>query len=269
MSETARYADLVLPATTSLESTDIYSSYGHYYLQMARPVIAPMGETRSTLAIFQELARRFSFMDNCFSRDEEETIRELLETDSPYFEGITFETLAKGKPLRLNVPRQIFSEGFGTPSGKVEFYSQAMAEQGMDPLPDGTPSVDEEGQGRFRLQLITPPRHQFLNSSFNEVDYLRNQAGEPTIMINPRDAAERHIEDKGLVRVYNARGECRLYAQLTKDTSPGVTVVEGLYWPRFMPDNRGINQLTSQRLTDMGRGCAFHCNLVEVEPAAV
>ena len=269
LSETARYADLVLPATTSLESTDIYSSYGHYYLQMARPVIAPMGETRSTLAIFQELARRFSFMDNCFSRDEEETIRELLETDSPYFEGITFENLAKGKPVRLNVPRQAFSEGFGTPSGKVEFYSQAMAEQGMDPLPDGTPSVDEEGQGRFRLQLITPPRHQFLNSSFNEVDYLRNQAGEPTIMIHPRDAAERHIEDKGLVRVYNARGECRLYAQLTKDTSPGVTVVEGLYWPRFMPDNRGINQLTSQRLTDMGRGCAFHCNLVEVEPAAV
>lgn len=269
LSETARYADLVLPATTSLESTDIYRSYGHYYLQMARPVIAPMGETRSTLAIFQELARRFSFTDNCFSRDEEETIRDLLETDSPYFEGVTFKNLAKGKPVRLNVPRQIFSEGFGTPSGKVEFYSEAMAEQGLDPLPDGRPSVDEEGQGRFRLQMITPPRHQFLNSSFSEIDYLRNQAGKPTIMIHPRDAAERDIEDEGLVRVYNARGECSLYAQLTKDTSPGVTVVEGLYWPRFMPGNRGINQLTSQRLTDMGRGCAFHCNLVEVEPVAV
>ena len=267
LSETALYADLVLPATTSMESTDIYISYGHYYLQMARPVIAPMGETRSTQAIFQELARRFSFTDDCFYQGEEEIIRELLQTDSPYFKGITFEKLARGKPVRLSVPDQIFSEDFGTPSGKVEFYSQAMAEQGMDPLPDGTPSVDEEGQGRFRLQLITPPRHQFLNSSFNEVDYLRNQAGRPTIMIHPVDAVSRRIEDEELVRVYNDRGECYLYAQLTKDAFPGVTVVEGLYWPRFMPMNQGINQLTSQRLTDMGRGCAFHCNLVEIEPA--
>jgi len=267
LSETALYADLLLPATTSMESTDIYRSYGHYYLQMARPVIAPMGETRSTQAIFQELARRFSFTDDCFYRGEEKTIRELLKTDSPYFRGITFEKLARGKPVRLSVPDQIFSEDFGTPSGKVEFYSQAMAEQGMDPLPDGTPSVDEEGQGRFRLQLITPPRHQFLNSSFNEVDYLRNQAGRPTIMIHPVDAVSRQIEDEELVRVYNDRGECYLYAQLTKDAFPGVTVVEGLYWPRFMPMNRGINQLTSQRLTDMGRGCAFHCNLVEIESA--
>ncbi len=266
LSETALYADLVLPATTSLESTDIYKSYGHYYLQMARPVIAPMGETRSTLAIFQELAQRFSFTEDCFYQTEEEIIRKLLQTDSPYLKGIPFERLAEGKPVRLNVPEQIFSGGFGTPSGRVEFYSQAMAKQGLDPLPDGTPSVDEEGQGRFRLQLITPPRHQFLNSSFNEVDYLRNQAGRPTIMIHPLDAVARGIEDEGLVRVYNDRGECYLYAQLTKDTSPRVTVVEGLYWPRFMPMNRGINQLTSQRLTDMGRGCAFHCNLVEVEP---
>jgi anaerobic selenocysteine-containing dehydrogenase len=266
LSETALYADLVLPATTSLESTDIYKSYGHYYLQMARPVIAPMGETRSTLAIFQGLAQRFSFTEDCFYQTEEEIIRKLLQTDSPYFKGIPFERLAEGKPVRLNVPEQIFSGGFGTPSGKVEFYSRAMAKQGLDPLPDGTPSVDEEGQGRFQLQLITPPRHQFLNSSFNEVDYLRNQAGRPTIMIHPLDAVARGIEDEGLVRVYNDRGECYLYAQLTKDTSPGVTVVEGLYWPRFMPMNRGINQLTSQRLTDMGRGCAFHCNLVEVEP---
>lgn len=266
LSETALYADLVLPATTSLESTDIYKSYGHYYLQMARPVIAPMGETRSTLAIFQELAQRFSFTEDCFYQTEEEIIRKLLQTDSPYFKGIPFERLAEGKPVRLNVPEQIFSGGFGTPSGKVEFYSRAMAKQGLDPLPDGTPSVDEEGQGRFQLQLITPPRHQFLNSSFNEIDYLRNQAGRPTIMIHPLDAVARGIEDEGLVRVYNDRGECYLYAQLTKDTSPGVTVVEGLYWPRFMPMNRGVNQLTSQRLTDMGRGCAFHCNLVEVEP---
>jgi anaerobic selenocysteine-containing dehydrogenase len=265
LSETAMYADLVLPATTSLESTDIYRSYGHYYLQMARPVIPPMGEARSTLAIFQDLARRFGFRHACFQATEEQIIRRLLETDSPYLRGITFEDLAVGRPLRLRIPENAFLAGFGTPSGKVEFYSQGMADQGLDPLPDGAPSVDEEGLGRFQLQMITPPRHHFLNSTFNEVDYLRDRAGEATILIHPRDAEERGIREGEGVRVFNARGECHLTARITDRTAPGVTVVEGLHWPRFMPMNLGINQLTSQRLTDMGESCAFHCNLVEVQ----
>jgi anaerobic selenocysteine-containing dehydrogenase len=239
LTETALHADLVLPATTFLESTDLYGSYGHYYLQMAQPAIAPVGEARSTLGIFQDLARRFAFTEECFTDTEEQIIEKLLSSDSSYLKGITLEALTKGRPVRLNVPEEVFEGGFGTPSGKVEFYSQVMADQGLDPLPDGAPSVDEEGEGRFPLQLITPPRHQFLNSSFNEIDQLRDQAGQPSIMINGEDA----------------------------ETAPGVTVIEGLYWPRFMPMNLGINQLTSQRLTDMGQSCAFHCNLVEVEAA--
>jgi anaerobic selenocysteine-containing dehydrogenase len=113
--------------------------------------------------------------------------------------------------------------------------------------------------------MITPPRHHFLNSTFNEVDYLRDRAGEATILIHPRDAEERGIREGVDVRVFNARGECHLTARVTDRTAPGVTVVEGLYWPRFMPMNLGINQLTSQRLTDMGESCAFHCNLVQVQ----
>lgn len=267
MTETAMYADIVLPSTTSLESTDLYRSYGHYYLQMASPVIEPVGETRSTLAIFNDLAARFAFTENCFAETEKERIRNLLSSDSPYLEGITLDNLKEGRPIRLNVPEDISSNGFGTPSGKIEFYSQSMADQGLDPLPDGEPSIDGEGEGRFDLQLITPPRHQFLNSTFNEIEYLRNKAGEPVILIHPEDAATRGIEEKMRVRVFNDRGECCLYAHLTEDTAPGVTVIEGLYWPRFMPNNRGVNQLTSQRLTDMGQSCAFHCNLVEVEPS--
>ena len=268
MTETAMHADLILPSTTSLESTDLYRSYGHYYLQMARPVIEPMGETRSTLAIFNDLAARFVFTEDCFSETEEERIRNLLNSDSPYLEGITLDNLKKGRPIRVNVPEDIFPNGFGTPSGKIEFYSQSMADQGLDPLPDGEPSIDGEGEGRFDLQLITPPRHQFLNSTFNEIDYLRDKAGDPVILIHPEDAAARGVQEKMRVKVFNDRGECYLYAHLTEDTSPGVTVIEGLYWPRFMPNNRGINQLTSQSLTDMGQGCAFHCNLVEVEPSS-
>lgn len=265
MTETAMYADLILPSTTFLEFTDLNRSYGHYYLQMARPVIEPVGETRSTLAIFNDLAARFAFTEDCFSETEEERIRNLLASGSPYLEGITLDDLQEGRPIRLNVHADIFSKGFGTPSGKIEFYSRSMADQGLDPLPNGEPSTDEAGEGRFHLQLITPPRRQFLNSTFNEIEYLRTQAGEPTIMIHPEDAATRGVEEKMQVRVFNDRGECYLSARLTEDTAPGVTVIEGLYWPRFMPNNRGVNQLTSQRLTDMGESCAFHCNLVEVE----
>jgi len=266
MSETARYADLVLPATTSMESTDLYRSYGHYYLQMAEPVIDPLGEARPTLSIFQELARRFGFEDPCFHRSEFEIIEQLLMSDSPYLKGITLDRLKQGRPVRLNVPHDIFSGGFGTPSGKIEFYSRTMAAQGLDPLPNGDPSVDAGGEGRFGLQLITPPRHQFLNSTFNEIDDLRSQAGPPTLMIHPEDAMRRGIEEDMRVRVFNHRGEVILFARVTDRTGLGVTVVEGLYWHCFTPGNRGINHLTSQALTDMGQGCAFHCTLVEVTP---
>jgi anaerobic selenocysteine-containing dehydrogenase len=266
MSETALYADIVLPATTSMESTDLYRSYGHYYLQMAHPVIQPIGEARPTLSIFQDLALRFGFNEPCFRKSEEELMEGLLTSASPYLNGVTLDRLRTGRPVRLNVPSDIFSGGFGTPSGKIEFYSQEMADQGMDPLPNGEPSIDEEGRDRFHLQMITPPRHQFLNSTFNEVEYLQNQAGPPTILIHPRDARKRGIEDNIKVRVFNDRGEVCLFAHVTERTGPGVTVVEGLYWPRFTPENRGINHLTSQRLADMGESCAFHCNLVEVMP---
>jgi anaerobic selenocysteine-containing dehydrogenase len=268
MTETALFADILLPATTAFESTDLYRSYGHYYLQMARPVIEPLGETRSTLAIFQELARRFGFDDPIFSETEEDLIRKLLTTSSPYLQGVTFETVSECRPIRLQVPPNVFSGGFGTPSGKIEFFSEEMAAAGLDPLPDGDPSIDEEGRERFPLQLITPPRHQFLNSTFNEIESLRIKAGEPSIWMHPQDAEPRGIQDGMTVRVFNGRGECHVSARVTHRVAPGVTVMEGLYWPRFMPKNLGINQLTSQSLTDMGGGCAFHCNLVEVSPSA-
>jgi len=265
MSETALFADIVLPSATSMETSDLYRSYGHYYLQMAHPVMGPMGEARSTLSIFQDLAHRFGFKDPCFNQSETDIIETLLNSDSPYLKGITLDSLNSGKPVRLRVPSHIFSTGFGTSSGKIEFYSDRMAELGLDPLPNGEPSVDTAGQGRFSLQLITPPRHQFLNSTFNEISDLREQAGPPTLMLHPVDAESRGIDENMQVRVFNDRGEVFLFARVTDKTSPGVTVAEGIYWPRFMPGNRGINQLTSQALTDMGQSCAFHCNLVEVK----
>ena len=267
MSETALFADLVLPSATSMEVTDLYRSYGHYYLQMAHPVINPVGEARSTLSIFQDLAHRFGFKDPCFGQSEAEIIEALLATNSSYLRGITPEILDSGKPVRLKMPSNVFSNGFKTASGKIEFYSNAMAALGLDPLPNGEPSIDTAGQGRFSLQLITPPRRQFLNSTFNEVKTLREKAGPPTLLIHPEDAERRGVAENMRVRVFNDRSEVFLFARITDRTSPGVTVAEGLYWPRFMPGNRGINHLTSEALTDMGESCAFHCNLVEVSGA--
>lgn len=266
MSETALQADLVLPGATSMESTDLYRSYGHYYLQMAHPVIDPPGEARSALAVFQDLAGRFGFNDPCFSQSELEIIENLLASSSPYLSGITLDRLKTGRPVRLEMPPNVFEGGFSTPSGKVEFYSQSMAELGLDPLPNGEPSVDMAGQGRFGLQLITPPRHQFLNSTFNEIDDLQTRAGPATLLIHPDDAGKRGIIDNMQIRVYNDRGEVFLTARVTDRTSPSVTVAEGIYWPRFMAGKKGINHLTSQDLTDMGDSCAFHCNLVEAAP---
>ena len=267
LTETALTADIVLPAATALESVDLYRSYGHYYLQMAEPVIPPLGECRPTIEIFQDLGRRFGFPESVFRADVRGLIREILKSDHPLLQGISYEKLAEGRPVRVNVPDNPFAGGFNTPSGKAEFYSETMAGLGLDPLPSGEPGIDEAGRGRYPLRLITPPQHYFLNSTFNEVPELMDRAGRPTIMIHPLDAEGRDIEEGETVRVFNDRGECYLYADITEDTPPGLVVVEGLYWPRFAPMYRGVNQLTSQGLTDMGASFAPHCGLVEVESA--
>ena len=263
--DTTRYADIVLPGASFLEVTDLYRAYGHNYIQMAQPVIPPVGQSRSTLTIFQDLAARIGFRDDVFSLDEMDVIEAFLREASPYLEGVDFEGLTSGRAVRLKISSNPYADGFATPSGKVEFYSQAMADQGLDPLPDGQPLRDPDGRDRYSLEFITPPHHFFLNSAFNEIDKLRESAGEPRVMIHPETARTRGIAGGDPVRVFNDRGECRFLAQVTDNTQGGLLVAEGLHWPSLSPGG-GANQLTSQRLTDMGETCAFHCNLVEVRP---
>ena len=265
---TALCADVILPGASFLEMTDLYRAYGHNYLRLARPVIPPVGQSRPNLAIFQALAGRLEFSEEVFSLDEEELIRGFLREDNPTLAGLDHDALWRGEAVRLNVPANPYAAGFNTPSGKVEFFSRAWRDQGLDPLPCGRPWRDPDGGDKYRMELITPPHHLFLNSAFNEVPELRDSAGRARVLINPHDAAQRRIGQGDLVRLFNDRGECRLYAEVTEDARPGVLVAEGLHWPRFMPGGKGINQLTSQRLTDLGETCAFHCNLVEVEPAS-
>ncbi|MCB2190144.1 MAG: molybdopterin oxidoreductase family protein [Deltaproteobacteria bacterium] len=267
LTETARWADLVLPGASSLEMTDLHTAYGHRCVQMAKPIIDPVGECRSLWSVFREMAGRLGFEEEVFTADEEQHIAWMLEGGSPCLEGITMQSLAQGRPLQADIPANPYSRGFLTPSGKVEFYSEAMAALGLDPLPSGEPSRDDDHGGEYPLQLITPPRKQFLNSTFNEVATQRERAGEADLFLHPLDAAARGIGDGGLVRVYNRRGECLLRAKVSDAVLPGVTVAEGLYWGAHTPGGKGANHLTSQALADVGGSSAFHCNQVEVAPA--
>jgi len=266
MTDTARMADIILPGASFLEVTDLYRAYGHNCIQLAKAVIPPVGQSRSTLAIFQGLARRMGFDDEAFNLTEDQCINRLLADSSPYMAGVDPDRVRSGRAVALNIPDNPYAESFNTPSGKVEFYSRAWAEKGLDPLPDGRPIRDPEGDSRFPLEFITPPHRLFLNSAFNEIAALRQAAGPPMVLIHPETAVVRDIVDGIPVRIYNDRGECCLTARVTEDTRPGLLVAEGLHWPARHRDGRGANQLTSQRLTDAGQTCAFHCSRVEVAP---
>jgi anaerobic selenocysteine-containing dehydrogenase len=269
--DTVDYADILLPATTSFEHLDLYRSYGHYHLQLARPVIAPLGEARSNLQLFQALAERMGFSEPVFRKTDEEWIRELLAVSHPYLRGITPERLASGDPIRVNFPRvgDPFAAGFGTPSGKLEFFSQRLAARNLPAVPVYVPAVEghERKTPELPLQLMTPPSRDFLNTSFGAVERMVRSEGKPRLKINPADARPRGIVPEALVRVYNRRGDCLLYAEVTEDVPPGVLVAESIWWAKHHPGGRGINRLTSQRLTDLGECSTLHENLVNVASA--
>jgi len=265
LTDTCNYADIIFPGAGFFEVSDLYRSYGHNYIQMTTPVIPPVGRSRSTLDIFQGLASRLGFTDNVFSLSEMDFIEKFISDDSTGFmEGIDIDVLKSGRAVRLNIPSNPYAKGFATPSGKVEFFSQSMADKGLDPIPDGQPVRDDEGNKHYSLEFITPPHHLFLNSAFNEIDKLREMAGQAVVMIHPETAGDRGIVSGNTVRVFNDRGECFFQAHVTDDTQKGLLVAEGLHWPRLSMGG-GANQLTSQRLTDMGETCAFHCSMVEVQ----
>ncbi len=267
MTDTALFADIILPGASFFEMTDIYKAYGHNYLRLARPVIPPVGQSRSNLSIFQELAGRMGYGEAVFSLGEEALVKRLLQEEHPSLEGFDHEAFWQEKAVRLTIPCNPYVDGFNTASGKAELFSDTWQKQGLDPLPCGKVWRDPEGGDKYKLELMTPPHHLMLNSAFNEISAIRDLAGPANVLIHPLDARRRNIGQGDPVRVFNDRGECRLQARVTTDTQPGLLVAEGIHWPRFMAGGKGANQLTSQRLTDRGQTCAFHCSLVEVVPA--
>jgi anaerobic selenocysteine-containing dehydrogenase len=273
--DTCRFADIILPATTTLEQTDLHSSYGHLYLQLNRPAIAPVGEARANVDVFRQLAQRMGFDEPCFRDTDDDLIRQALASDHPHLGGITYERLREEGSIRLNVARPFvpFAQGgFQTPSGRCEFYSEVARRDGFDPLPtyeppDESPAGSPGLHARYPIELITPAAHHFLNSTFSHLPKMQALEGRPTIELDPNDAAARGIATGDRVRVFNDRGSIHLFAVVSDAVQPGVAAHTGLWWLRDGEEDLNCNALTSDATADMGGGATFHTNLVQVERA--
>ena len=270
LTDTAHYADIVLPATTSMEHLDLYRSFGQLTLQLARPALAPQGEAKSNWETCDLLARAMGVAETHYAKSDEGLVREFLAKGDASVRGVTWEQLDRDGWVRVNLPRPYmpFANGAPTPSGKVEFYSAWMERQGLPALPTYVPLAEgpdnRELVARFPLQCIVPPNRFFLNSSFSQSELLRRRQGAAIAMLAAADAAARGIGDGDSIRVESPRGAARFTARITDATRPGVVVIEGIWWHRFSPDGLGVNVLTSDRVADLGGGPAFHSNLVQV-----
>lgn len=261
--DTADYADYLLPATTQLEHWDIHGAYGHTDVLLNRPAIAPLGEARTNTQVFRDLARRLGFDDPCFADDDQAMCR------AAFGDRVDFGELLERGFASLPVPDAPFAEGgFPTASGRCEFFSERLARQGQDGLPDHVPNYEVAGSSqRYPLAMISPPARNFLNSSFVNVQSLRDIEGEPVLELHAADAAARGIADGAVVRVFNDRGEYLCKARINARARPGVVNGLGIWWRKLGLGGTNVNQLTSQRLTDMGRAPVFYDCLVDVQPA--
>jgi anaerobic selenocysteine-containing dehydrogenase len=272
LTDTADYADIVLPATTQLEHLDVHSSYGHLYALANNPAIAPLGEAKPNTEVFRLLASRMGFDEACFAESDESMAANAFVAGHPRMAGIDWATLKAEGWRRLNVPSPYapFAEGnFPTPSGKCEFYSESLRRQGLDPLPTFTPPresavSDPALAGRFPLAMLSPPARNALNSTFGGLPVFLETEKTPWLDIDADDAAARGIGDGDKVRVYNDRGSFVVTARITERTRPGVVVAPSIWWRKLSPDGTNANMVTGQALTDMGRAATFYDVLVEV-----
>jgi len=259
--DTADYADYVLPATTQLEHWDVHLSYGHTDVLLNRPAIAPLGEAKPNTEVFRELAHRMNFGEACFSDDDPSLCR------TAYGDQVDFEMLLSQGFASLPVPQAPFAHGnFPTPSGKCEFFSARLARERGDGLPDHVPNHEAFGTSvLFPLAMISPPARNFLNSTFVNVTSLRDIEGEPLLEMHLDDAQARGITSGAIVRVYNQRGDYRCRVQVSSRARAGVVNGLGIWWRKLGIDGKNVNEVTSQGLTDMGRAPTFYDCLVEVE----
>jgi anaerobic selenocysteine-containing dehydrogenase len=264
LTDTADHADYVLPATTQLEHWDVHTSYGHTDVLLNRPAIAPLGQALPNTQIFRELAARMGFDEPCFA-DSDETLCRAAFGERVDFDGL----LAQGFATLPLADAPFADGGFPTPSGRCEFVSARLQAMGLDGLPDHLPNHEVAGSSAdYPLAMISPPARNFLNSSFVNVKSLRDIEGEPLLEIHALDAAARGITSGSVVTVFNQRGRYRCKARVSERARPGVVNGLGVWWRKLGLDGTNVNELTSQLLTDLGRGPVFYDCLVQVQAGA-
>src|SRR3954453_21821815 len=288
LTDTARFADIVLPATTQLEQLDIMFSWGHFYVSLNTPAIQPLGEAVPNTELFRRLAARMGFTEPCFTRSDEEMVAEAFDWSAPAMEGITFHSLRRPGWARYNLPSADeyapHAEGsFPTPSGKTEFRSSIAEAAGnfvvplfrqgsnefqpggtVDPLPHYIPPRETTDAG-YRLNLISPKSHAFLNSSAGDQAHQKRVHGEPAVSIHPQDAEERGIVDGQYVRVFNDRGSFVVLARVTDEVARGVVMCPMGAWPKNSKDQSSVNAVNPFVFADLGNAPTFSDTRVEVE----
>ena len=285
LTDTARYADIVLPATTQLEQHDIMFSWGHFYVTLNTPAVEPLGEAVSNTELFRRLAARMGFTEPCFTRSDEDMLGEAFDWSAPAMQGITLDSLRETGWARLNLPgpdsyAPHAEGGFPTPSGRTEFRSSIennfvvpLFRQGsndhqpgdaVDPLPHYVPPRETADSG-YRLNLLSPKSHAYLNSSAGDQPQQRRVQGEQTVVLHPQDAAERGIADGQYVRVFNDRGRYVALARISDAIAPGVAVSPMGAWPKNAKDGATVNAVNPFAFADLGNAPTFSDTRVEVE----
>jgi anaerobic selenocysteine-containing dehydrogenase len=272
MTDTARYADIVLPATMQTEHRDLLIAYGHLYLNWNEPAVPPLGECLPTTEIFRRLARKMRLEAAPLYDSDETMARQVLDSGHPSLAGVTLEELKARGWMRLEYPDPFvpFATSFPTPSGKLEFVSERMAQVGLDPVAGYTPAHETSQRDTtlaraYPLALVTPANHYFLNSIFANVPRQQRRAGVATLVIHPDDAAPRGIVTGDEVSVANSRGSFLALADVSDRVRPGVVASTKGRWPAYAKGGATINATVDERDSDMGGGAVFHDNRVQVD----
>ena len=290
LTDTAAFADVVLPAAMGAEMEDIILAWGHNYLTYNEKCIEPPGEARSNREIFRQLALSMDYTEEEFSWSDRECLERFVDWDSPACGGIDlaglrekgFVRLALGSPDERTPHRE---GGFPTPSGKCEFkstiaaggnfvpapfrqmYDALQGAEEVDPLPDyvaprESPITDPDRAKKYPLNMISPKSHGFLNSCYANMDHKIRGQGEQFVLINKSDALSRNIDDDDIVRVFNERGSFECQARISTDVNPGIIITTLGYWQQL---NRGtVNTISSAEFADLGHAPTFSDNLVNV-----
>lgn len=262
MTDTAKYADIVLPAANYLETDDLYRAYGAYWMQWGQRAAEPRGEARSNFDVAQMLAQRMGLTDKIFTLKPQDAAQELFKGSTGPASKADPSKLFAGEPIHIKHDWQ--GQPFGTPSGKLEFYSEQLAKMGLSPVPDWTPDpIEVADAARWPLRLLTAPGYFQAHTAFSGVGFLRQREGKPFCILHPKDAEARGLTDGATVRLFNDRGEIGLVLKVADEVQPGVVLVPGQR-PIGEAVSGTINMLCSDRYTDMGEGATYQSTFLDV-----